>query len=156
MSFYQTYLENATRHGLVKEADIDRALINNYIVLMRVGLFDGQPAYDSLNQNDICSADHVQLATDAARQGVVLLKNENNVLPLNTTAHKTIAAVGPHANATHVMIGNYAGTYYIIIILSFFLFLCSLMRVFFFFPSILPGIKINISFFFFLFLLLLL
>ncbi|OAY62547.1 Beta-xylosidase/alpha-L-arabinofuranosidase 2 [Ananas comosus] len=110
MSFYQTYLENATRHGLVKEADIDRALINNYIVLMRVGLFDGQPAYDSLNQNDICSAEHVELATDAARQGVVLLKNENNVLPLNTTAHKNIAAVGPHANATHVMLGNYAGT----------------------------------------------
>nr|CAD1821887.1 unnamed protein product [Ananas comosus var. bracteatus] len=91
MSFYQTYLENATRHGLVKEADIDRALINNYIVLMRVGLFDGQPP-------------------TIPRQGVVLLKNENNVLPLNTTAHKNIAAVGPHANATHVMLGNYAGT----------------------------------------------
>lgn len=109
MYYYQNYLESTTLQGLVKESDLDTALINDFVVLMRLGWFDGQPIYDSLDANHICSQEHIDLATDAARKGIVLLKNNNSALPLSTDKNKNIAIVGPHANATTVMIGNYAG-----------------------------------------------
>lgn len=108
-SFYPDYLEGAVLKGLIKESDVDQALINNYIVLLRLGWFDGNPSFDSLNQNNVCSKDNIRVATDAARQGMVLLKNKNNALPLNLHKFKNIAVVGPHANATEAMVGNYRG-----------------------------------------------
>ncbi|RRT70931.1 hypothetical protein B296_00022296 [Ensete ventricosum] len=106
---YTKYLESATLRGLVKESELDQALINNYVVLLRLGFFDGQPAYDNLTVSDVCSKQHLDLATDAARQGIVLLKNSNGALPLNTQKHKNIAVVGPNSADNSVLIGNYAG-----------------------------------------------
>ncbi|THF97025.1 hypothetical protein TEA_001705 [Camellia sinensis var. sinensis] len=108
-SFYTKFSENAVVQGKVGEAEIDKALKNLYIVLMRLGFFDGSPHFKSLGKNHICSDEHIELATEAAKQGIVLLKNDNQNLPLNSAKIKTIAVVGPHANATKVMIGNYAG-----------------------------------------------
>ncbi|KAL7211477.1 hypothetical protein ACSBR2_014359 [Camellia fascicularis] len=108
-SFYTKFSENAVVQGKVGEAEIDKALKNLYIVLMRLGFFDGSPHFKSLGQNHVCSDEHIELATEAAKQGIVLLKNDNQNLPLNSAKIKTIAVVGPHANATKVMIGNYAG-----------------------------------------------
>jgi beta-glucosidase-like glycosyl hydrolase len=48
-----------------------------------------------------------QLALDAARQGIVLLQNNNRVLPFSQTNIKTVALVGPNAGATTTMQGNY-------------------------------------------------
>ncbi|CAL9192290.1 probable beta-D-xylosidase 2 [Musa acuminata AAA Group] len=106
---YTKYLESATFRGLVKESELDQALINNYVVLLRLGFFDGQPAYDKLTVSDVCSKQHLDLATDAARQGIVLLKNSNGALPLSTKRHKNIAVVGPNSADNSVQIGNYAG-----------------------------------------------
>ncbi|KAI3456047.1 hypothetical protein Pfo_012710 [Paulownia fortunei] len=99
----------SVRMGKVKEAEIDKALKNLYIVLMRLGFFDGSPQFEKLGKSDVCSDEHIELATEAARQGVVLLKNANETLPLSSGKIKSIAVVGPHANATSAMIGNYAG-----------------------------------------------
>ena len=106
--YYTDALENSVKAGKVSQYELDRALKNLYVVLMRAGYFDGIPAYDSLGLKDICADDHIELAREAARQGIVLLKNDNGVLPLEPRIN--IALVGPHANATQVMIGNYAGT----------------------------------------------
>ena len=76
---------------------------------MRLGFFDGSPKFQSLGSKDICNEAHIELATEAARQGIVLLKNDNDTLPLDPSTIKTLAVVGPHANATSVMLGNYAG-----------------------------------------------
>lgn len=100
----------AVKQGLLKEKEIDRALTNLYTVLLRLGFFDGHAQYDSLGVKDICSQEHMDLAADAARQGMVLLKNINNTLPLNKTTHKSLALGGTHVNATGAMLGNYAGT----------------------------------------------
>ncbi|KAK1274791.1 putative beta-D-xylosidase 5 [Acorus gramineus] len=108
--YYPNFVESSVLKGKMRSSDIDKALKNNYVVLMRLGYFDGMPAYDSLGTNDVCTADHIALAADAARQGIVLLKNDNNALPLDPTKYKSIALIGPHANASSVMIGNYAGT----------------------------------------------
>lgn len=107
--YYKNYTGNAVVLGKVRETVIDNALINLYTVLMRLGWFDGNKELESLGESDICSEENIELATEAARQGIVLLKHANNTLPLNPNKHKTIAVVGPHANATELMIGNYAG-----------------------------------------------
>lgn len=107
--FYPNYTANAVLQGKVRVTDIDNALKNIFIVLMRVGFFDGMPQFDHLGKDDICSEDNINLAIEAATQGIVLLKNDNEALPLNPNQIKTLAVIGPHANATSVMIGNYKG-----------------------------------------------
>ncbi|KAL7129715.1 hypothetical protein ABFS83_13G086800 [Erythranthe nasuta] len=107
--YYPNYANTSVRMGKVKEAELDSALKNLYNVLMRLGFFDGSPKYEKLGKSDICSHENIELATEAARQGIVLLKNANQTLPLKSNKIKTIAVVGPHANATSAMIGNYAG-----------------------------------------------
>ena len=107
--YYTNYTMPALNQGKVRESDIEKALINLYILLMRVGWFDGSPAYASLGKDDVCTKENMELAADAARQGIVLLKNDNHTLPLHSNIYKKLALVGPHANATTAMIGNYAG-----------------------------------------------
>ncbi|KAJ4835985.1 hypothetical protein Tsubulata_022939, partial [Turnera subulata] len=103
------YVEGSVQQGKVREAEIDKSLKNLYIVLLRLGFFDGIPQYTSLGKKDICSDEHVELAREAAREGTVLLKNVDQTLPLDANKIKTLAVIGPHANATAAMIGNYAG-----------------------------------------------
>lgn len=107
--FYTNYTQNALVLGKVRESDIDNALKNLYTTLMRVGYFDGIPEFENLGKDDICSEDHINLAIEAARQGIVLLKNENQTLPFKSNLITTLALIGPHANVTTPMIGNYAG-----------------------------------------------
>eukprot|EP00253_Pinus_taeda_P027703 PITA_27703 len=106
--FYPKYLESAVLKGKVRESDIDQALIKTYIVLMRVGWFEIDEHYANLGPKDICTAQNQELAVEAARQGIVLLEN-NGKLPLSTDHIKTLAVVGPQADATESMIGLYAG-----------------------------------------------
>ncbi|KAL5981648.1 hypothetical protein ACLOJK_015711 [Asimina triloba] len=108
-SYYPQFTQPAIEQGKVREEEVDNALKNLYVVLMRLGFFDGSPAFESLGKDDVCTNETIELAADAARQGIVLLKN-NNTLPLTEHNYKKLALVGPHANATKVMIGNYAGT----------------------------------------------
>lgn len=90
---------------------MDKALYNLYMVLMRLGYFDDIPQYSSLGPKDVCTEEHIELAVDSARQSIVLLKNENNTLPLNPKIYKnkTVAVVGPHAFSHWWMLGNYYG-----------------------------------------------
>eukprot|EP01018_Ginkgo_biloba_P027396 Gb_19020 [translate_table: standard] len=110
-SFLGQHTEAAIKAGKVDESLVDQALINSFTVLMRLGLFDGNPAtqpYGNLGPQDVCTKEHQQLALDAARQGIVLLKN-NGALPLVANGIHSLAVIGPNANVTKVMIGNYAG-----------------------------------------------
>lgn len=115
-AYYPNFTQTAVEQGKVNVGNIDRALNYLYVVLMRLGYFDGSPTFKSLGEKDICTKEHIELATEAAREGLVLLKNVNDTLPLNSDKIKTLAVVGPHANATEVMIGNYAGMDYIIVL----------------------------------------
>ncbi|WOG85002.1 hypothetical protein DCAR_0104188 [Daucus carota subsp. sativus] len=109
MGSYPKYMGNAVVQGKAREDLIDKALINLYVVLMRLGLFDGNPSLKSLGLDNVCHKDHIELATEAAREGIVLLKNEKETLPLDPKKYNVLALVGPHANATEAMIGNYKG-----------------------------------------------
>ncbi|KAL8201219.1 hypothetical protein R6Q57_012558 [Mikania cordata] len=102
----------AVQRGLVEESVVDRAVSNNFATLMRLGFFDGDPSkqmYGDLGPKDVCTLAHQELAREAARQGIVLLKNALHSLPLSPTAINSLAVIGPNANATTTMIGNYAG-----------------------------------------------
>ncbi|XP_071736901.1 beta-xylosidase/alpha-L-arabinofuranosidase 2-like isoform X2 [Rutidosis leptorrhynchoides] len=106
------FTANAVKQGLVNETIVDRAVTNNMATLMRLGFFDGHPRnqlYGNLGKTDVCTQANQELAREAARQGIVLLKNSVNSLPLVTNSIKSLAVIGPNANATKAMIGNYAG-----------------------------------------------
>ncbi|XP_038686316.1 beta-xylosidase/alpha-L-arabinofuranosidase 2-like isoform X2 [Tripterygium wilfordii] len=102
----------AVKAGLVSVLRIDRAISNNFATLMRLGFFDGDPRqqnYGHLGPENVCTPEHQDLARKAARQGIVLLKNTAGSLPLSPTDIKKLAVIGPNAEATETMIGNYKG-----------------------------------------------
>uniref|UniRef100_M8B8H2 Putative beta-D-xylosidase 2 n=1 Tax=Aegilops tauschii TaxID=37682 RepID=M8B8H2_AEGTA len=110
MDFLTTYGLEAVQKGKTRESDVDNALTNLYMTLMRLGYFDGMPRYESLNEKDICSDDHRSLALDGARQGMVLLKNHGGLLPLDPNKYGAVAVRGPHAEAPEkIMDGDYTG-----------------------------------------------
>ncbi|CAL9188073.1 unnamed protein product [Musa hybrid cultivar] len=112
-SFLPSHTLAAVQGGKVTEAQVDNAITNSFVVLMRLGFFDGDPRnlapYGKLGPQDVCTPENQELARDAARQGIVLLKNFDDALPLNASAIKSVAVIGPNANATRTMIGNYEG-----------------------------------------------
>ncbi|EEE54394.1 hypothetical protein OsJ_01415 [Oryza sativa Japonica Group] len=109
--FFTTYGVDAVRQGKLKESAVDNALTNLYLTLMRLGFFDGIPELESLGAADVCTEEHKELAADAARQGMVLLKNDAALLPLSPEKVNSVALFGQlqHINATDVMLGDYRG-----------------------------------------------
>ena len=104
--------KSAIEKGKVKEADIDRALLNLFLVQLRLGLFDGDPRkgkFGKLGPQDVCNSKHKTLALEAARQGIVLLKNDKKFLPLNRNVVNSIAVIGPMANNASLLGGGYTG-----------------------------------------------
>ena len=106
------HTQNAVQKGLLSEVDVNGALANTLTVQMRLGMFDGEPSaqpYGNLGPRDVCTPAHQELALEAARQGIVLLKNKGPSLPLSKQRHRTVAVIGPNSDVTVAMIGNYAG-----------------------------------------------
>jgi beta-glucosidase len=98
------------KQGLISEAEIDRALKRLFEARFRLGMFDPPDmvpyAKIPFSAND--TNEHRQLALEAARESIVLLKNENNMLPLRKDL-KSIAVIGPNADDVQVLLGNYNG-----------------------------------------------
>ena len=100
----------AVKQGALREAEIDRALRRLLTARFRLGMFD-PPAMVKYAQIPISVNDspaHRQLALEAARKSIVLLKNENHALPLAKSL-KTIAVIGPDADDLDALTGNYNG-----------------------------------------------
>ncbi|KAL2551702.1 putative beta-D-xylosidase 6 [Forsythia ovata] len=105
------HTKSAFEKGKVSEGDIDRALFNLFSVQLRLGLFDGAPArnrFRNLGPQDVCNSEHEKLALEAARQGIVLLKNDQKYLPLHKHSISSLAIIGPLANSTNLG-GGYTG-----------------------------------------------
>ncbi|KAF3674907.1 putative beta-D-xylosidase 7 [Capsicum annuum] len=111
-SHLKTYTKSALEKKKVQESDIDRALHNLFSMRMRLGLFNGDPSkleYGDISAAEICSQEHRALALEAARNGIVLLKNSDRFLPLSKMNTKSLAVIGPKANDSEVLLGNYEG-----------------------------------------------
>ncbi|HQR94701.1 MAG TPA: glycoside hydrolase family 3 C-terminal domain-containing protein, partial [Sediminibacterium sp.] len=108
-NIYKQPLLNAYQQGMVSLSDIDTAAYRVLRARMQLGLFDN-PAnnpYNKISPSVVGSAKHQALALEAARQGIVLLKNEQGILPLNAAKLKSIAVVG--INAGNTEFGDYSG-----------------------------------------------
>ena len=110
---YREPVREALKKGLLTEADIDRALRGNFRVMIRLGLLDppDRVPYASIGQDATdpwLTEKHKSLALLATQKSIVLLKNSNNVLPLDKTSLKSIAVIGPRAN--EVLLDWYSGT----------------------------------------------
>jgi beta-glucosidase-like glycosyl hydrolase len=107
------HTQQALDNGTIVEADIDQALERTFGVLVRLSWFDPpeQQPYRQLNKDNVNTTEAQKLALNSAQESIVLLKNLNKALPLNIDQlkGKTIALIGPTANATGLMQGNYHG-----------------------------------------------
>jgi beta-glucosidase len=104
-------IPEAVRRGLISEKEVDK-----HVIRLLEGRFDlGEMDDPSLVQwskipaSELSSKPHAQISLDMARQSIVLLQNKNNVLPLQRNKEK-IAVIGPNADNTPMMWGNYNGT----------------------------------------------
>jgi beta-glucosidase len=103
-------LVSAVKLGQISEGEIDTAVKRLFEARFRLGMFDPPElvkyARIPFSEND--SPAHRQLALEAARESVVLLKNEKNTLPLRKDL-KSVAVIGPNADDAQVLLGNYNG-----------------------------------------------
>ena len=103
-------LVNEVKAGTISEAEITRATERLFQARIRLGMFDPpeRVPYTKIPYSENDSAAHRQLARQAERESIVLLKNEGGFLPLKSTVTK-IAVVGPSANDPVGLLGNYNG-----------------------------------------------
>lgn len=104
------YLAGAVEQGLISEAQIDQAVRRLLLARFKMGMFDPDEdvSFASIPYSVVDSKEHQELALEAARKSMVLLKNENNILPLSKELKK-VAVIGPNANDLEVLLANYNG-----------------------------------------------
>lgn len=104
---YGEPLLKAARRGLIPQEVIDEAVRRVLKAKFLIGLFD-EPFADPDEAKSICgSQEHAELALQSAREAMVLLKNEGNVLPLDKEKIKSIAVIGPLSD--ELRLGGYSG-----------------------------------------------
>lgn len=106
----QKYLGKAVDEMLISESILDQSLVRSFTGRILLGMFDPpeQNPYSKIPISCLESPAHQQIALEAARQSIVLFKNDNNTLPLDKSSIKKIAVIGPMANACYL--GDYSGT----------------------------------------------
>jgi beta-glucosidase len=107
-SDYRPYIE-AVQQGYLSESAMDTALVRLFTARIKLGMFDPPEMvpYSKTDAKELDSAEHRALARKLADEAMVLLKNDG-VLPLKPGIAK-IAVVGPLADQTRVLLGNYNG-----------------------------------------------
>ena len=108
---YTQSLMEAVESGLLSESDIDKAVARLLTARFKLGMFDAPEnvKYSQIPFSENDSDKHRQLALKTAHESIVLLKNNNNVLPLGEDIKK-IAVIGPTADSYQMLLGNYSGT----------------------------------------------
>lgn len=106
------YLAQAVKEGKVTEEQVTTAVERLFTTRMKLGLFDEpeKVPYNVINYNVVDSKEMKEKNLEAAKKTLVLLKNENNILPLDKTKIKTIGIIGPNADNRRALVGNYEGT----------------------------------------------
>ncbi len=103
------HLAEAYKKGLITEDELDVAVKRLFTARFKLGMFDGdKDPYSKIPFSVNCSEENDELALEAARKSIVLLKNKNNILPLSKNI-KTLAVIGPNADNWEALVGNYNG-----------------------------------------------
>jgi len=103
---YAQPLRDQIEKGLVSEELIDRAVFRIVRLKLMLGLFENPYVKAEEAAKVFARPEHRKLALEAARKSIVLLKNKDNVLPLNKNI-KTIAVIGPNADSQRNLLGDY-------------------------------------------------
>lgn len=103
-------LNEAVEKGLITEAQIDTSLFRLLRARFQLGMFDPDSlvSWSKIPCSVVESPEHVSKALEMAQKSIVLLKNKDNILPLNK--NKKIAVVGPNAADSVMLWANYNGT----------------------------------------------
>ena len=103
-------IPEAINRGLLTEADVDQALERSLHTRFKLGMFDPPEMvpYASISADIVACDAHRKLAYKTASESVVLLKNNNNILPIKPTTKK-IFVTGPVATSMEILLGNYYG-----------------------------------------------
>jgi beta-glucosidase len=103
-------LSKAIEYGYINEKEINTSVKRLFEARFRLGLFDppSKVRYSTIALSAYNTEENRNLAREVARQSIVLLKNDGNVLPISKKL-KTMAIIGPYANDTNVLLGNYNG-----------------------------------------------
>jgi beta-glucosidase len=94
------------KDGRLSEAVLDKAVARNLRAKFLLGLFENPYVDPERAAGIVNSQAHRDLAAEAARRSIILLKNENNLLPLDRNRLKSIAVIGPNADRAHL--GGYS------------------------------------------------
>jgi beta-glucosidase len=107
---YDKYLLNAVKKGYISEEEIDKNITRLFRARFLLGEFDPPESvpYTQIPESKLDCQEHRDLALEIARKSIVLLKNDNNTLPLDKNSVKRIAVIGP--NADIVELGGYSGS----------------------------------------------
>lgn len=108
-SAYRNHLVRLVKEGKVKESLIDDAVRRILRIKFKLGLFDDPYKYCDVQREKemLLNPEHLKAARDVARKSIVLLKNEEQLLPLSKNL-KSIAVIGPLADSKKDMIGNWS------------------------------------------------
>ncbi|HEU5124245.1 MAG TPA: glycoside hydrolase family 3 N-terminal domain-containing protein [Verrucomicrobiae bacterium] len=101
------HLVELVRGGVLKEKQLDDLIAPMLFWKFKVGLFDDPYVDPAEAERVVGCEEHRALARQAARETITLLKNENQLAPLNVAAIKTIAVIGP--NSIRPLLGGYSG-----------------------------------------------
>ena len=103
-------LKEALNQKLITIELINQRLKESLLTRFKLGMFDpvGANPYDAISSEVVDSEKHRTLAKEVAEKSIVLLKNKNNILPLNKNI-KSVYVVGPSASSEEVLLGNYYG-----------------------------------------------
>ena len=99
--YYEKPLRKALKKGLVKEIEIDNAALRMIKLILKTSM--GK----SYNKSDVM-VENKRIAKKVAEESIVLLKNENSILPLNANSIQTLAVIGPNANRSVIQGGGSA------------------------------------------------
>ena len=104
-------LVEAVKDGLITESELDVSLVRLFVARLRLGLFapKGDVKYENIPYDVVDSEKHRLASLETARKSMVLLKNEDNILPLDKNKIKKIAVIGANADDLEVLLGNYNG-----------------------------------------------
>jgi beta-glucosidase len=104
-------LKEAVQKGLITEKEIDVAVTRLMLARFKLGLFDPDEMvpYSKIPVTANDTKENREVAKKVALESMVLLKNEKNILPLDKNKIKTLALIGPNAEETKVLLGNYSG-----------------------------------------------
>lgn len=105
---YETSLKDLLEENKVSLAHINDAVKRILRLKFKLGLFDDPYKYcdEEREKNEIYTPEHLAIARDAAKKSIVLLKNENNILPISKNV-ESIAVIGPFADNKDTPIGNW-------------------------------------------------